>query len=68
MAFYERRLDKVNITTFSEKKRTENIIDFLDLKNTERARSFHKSFPMYKETPLVSLLQLAKTMGVKIFM
>ena len=67
MAFYERRLDKVNITTFSEKKRTENIIDFLDLINTEKARRFHKSFPMYKETPLVSLLQLAKTMGVKKF-
>jgi len=31
----------------------------------EHARAFHKSFPQYEETPLVSLPNLAKKLGVK---
>lgn len=31
----------------------------------ERVREFHKSFPQYRETPLVSLPNLAKLLGVR---
>ena len=32
--------------------------------NAKKARSFHRSFPEYKETPLVELNALAKKLGV----
>ena len=37
----------------------------MEKSEVERAREFHKSFPQYSETPLVSLPHLAKLLGVK---
>lgn len=35
-------------------------MDIMSTANVERARTFHRSFPQYKETPLIELKQLAK--------
>lgn len=39
--------------------------DFISKEVVDKARSFHKSFPMYKETPLQSLKGLSQRLGVK---
>ena len=36
----------------------------LSIKDAEKIRHFHESFPIYKETPLVNLQNLAKELGV----
>jgi len=35
-------------------------MEIMSYANVEKARAFHRSFPQYKETPLVALKQLAK--------
>jgi diaminopropionate ammonia-lyase len=42
-------------------------LGLMSLEETSKARNFHRSFPQYKETPLVNLKALAKAMGVKAF-
>ncbi|MCC0687743.1 MULTISPECIES: diaminopropionate ammonia-lyase [unclassified Clostridioides] len=42
----------------------ENCIKFLNEEEITKVRNFHKSFPQYKETPLVNLEGLAKKLGV----
>lgn len=39
-------------------------VEFLGKKAAEKARKFHKSFPMYKKTPLRELKNLAQALGV----
>lgn len=39
-------------------------LNFLSKKEIEKARRFHKSFPQYTKTPLVSLDNLAEKLGV----
>ncbi len=48
----------------SEQERTE-LISFLSEKELSKTINFHKSFPQYKETPLVALNDLAKDIGLK---
>ena len=38
--------------------------DFLNLESAKKVQSFHASFPVYKETPLVELKHTAKSMGL----
>jgi hypothetical protein len=42
----------------------EKSIEILTEKEVNKAKKFHKSFPQYSETPLVSLNNLAKELGV----
>ena len=39
-------------------------LDFLSVQTAKKVQGFHKSFPMYKETPLVSMSGLAKALGL----
>lgn len=39
-------------------------LSFLSLDAAEKVRSFHKSFPMYKQTPLARLDETAKVLGL----
>lgn len=47
------------------KSQKENDLDFLNEVEINKARNFHKSFPEYSVTPLVSLDSLSKTLGLK---
>lgn len=40
-------------------------IRFLDVEHAARVQAFHKSFPMYKPTPLAHLSHLAAKLGIK---
>ena len=42
----------------------EKSIEILTEEEVKKARNFHESFPQYKETPLVSLENLSKYLGV----
>ena len=42
----------------------EKSIEILTEKEVVKARNFHKSFPQYEETPLVSLEKLSEELGV----
>lgn len=46
------------------KTNNENLLEFLNKDEISKARDFHKSFPQYKETPLVSLENLSKDIGL----
>ncbi|MBB6715693.1 diaminopropionate ammonia-lyase [Clostridium gasigenes] len=46
------------------KLKKENLLDFLSKEEIAKARDFHKSFPQYKETPLVNLENLSKDLGL----
>ncbi|NFH68870.1 diaminopropionate ammonia-lyase [Clostridium botulinum] len=46
------------------KTNNENLLDFLNKEEITKARDFHKSFPQYKETPLVNLENLSKDIGL----
>ena len=39
-------------------------VEFINLKVVEKVRNFHKSFPEYEVTPLQSLNELSKELGV----
>lgn len=39
-------------------------LDFLNLESAKKVQSFHASFPVYKETPLVEMKNTAKSMGL----
>ncbi|WP_294146478.1 diaminopropionate ammonia-lyase [uncultured Clostridium sp.] len=39
-------------------------LNFLNLESAKKVRSFHASFPVYRETPLVELKNTAKAMGL----
>jgi diaminopropionate ammonia-lyase len=48
-----------------ERKFSNNIqIDILEIEEAKKVRKFHESFPMYAETPLVELGELAKYLGI----
>lgn len=47
------------------KSKLENDLDFLNEKEINKARNFHKSFPEYSVTPLVSLDSLSEKLGLK---
>ncbi len=42
-------------------------LSVMSLENVAKARAFHKSFPQYKETPLVRLSGMAKELGIADF-
>lgn len=40
-------------------------LPIMDVKEVEKARVFHKSFPQYSETPLANLKEMAKFLGLE---
>ncbi|NFT16984.1 diaminopropionate ammonia-lyase, partial [Clostridium botulinum] len=46
------------------KTNNEDLLNFLNKNEITKARDFHKSFPQYNETPLVSLENLSKDIGL----
>ncbi len=57
----------MDITAIRFPKQPEGMISFLDQEHMREVGGFHQSFPMYQETPLVSLKNLAGCLGVKSF-
>jgi diaminopropionate ammonia-lyase len=49
-------------------EQTSAALALMSLDETAKARNFHRSFPHYRETPLVNLKGLARAMGVKAFL
>lgn len=50
---------------YDREKQEDSNIDFLNYEEASKAHAFHASFPVYQETPLVELKNLAKELGVK---
>ena len=46
------------------KDEEEEILEPFNKESINKVRDFHKSFPQYKETPLVNLNNLSKYLGV----
>lgn len=55
---------KLNNLRRSSKDERKELISFLNDEETKKVRSFHKSFPQYKVTPLVKLDALAEEIGL----
>lgn len=58
----ERQFDMVMNTKAAERR---GDLSFLGVEEAAKARRFHKTFPVYRETPLVSLRHLADKLQVK---
>lgn len=58
----ERQFDMVMNTKAAERRED---LSFLGVEEAAKARGFHKTFPVYRETPLVSLQHLANKLQVK---
>lgn len=58
----ERQFDMVMNTKAAERR---EYISFLGVEEAAKARRFHKTFPIYREAPLVSLQHLADKLQVK---
>lgn len=58
----EREFDFVKNTRAAERR---GDISAFSSEEAEKARAFHSTFPQYQETPLVSLQQLAASLGVR---
>lgn len=57
-------MEKFNLITYATKK-NKNDISFLNEKEAKKSFQYHKSFPEYKETPLICLKKLSVELGVK---
>lgn len=57
--------DKIKWTLNNIKKSDDRQIENMSLAEMEKASRFHKSFPQYDATPLTSLPNLAKYLGLK---
>ncbi|WP_196605489.1 diaminopropionate ammonia-lyase [Pectinatus haikarae] len=57
----------MQLTAFTKGIKNINSIDFLNREHADKVLAFHKSFPMYKETPLVELKEMAALLGIKNF-
>ena len=55
----------MNITPIKQKSDRTSDISFLNESNVRKIQSFHASFPMYQETPLISLSNLAKDLNIR---
>lgn len=56
--------EEFKIISFEKKEKEASSADFLNLKCAETAQKFHSSFDEYKETPLVSLDNLAQNVNL----
>lgn len=53
-----------SIVQIKTNEKTKSNLDFLSKEIAKKAYAFHKSFPIYEETPLVEMKNLAKVLGV----
>lgn len=56
--------EEFKVVQYERKSGPKYNLDFLNLESAKKVQSFHASFPVYKETPLVELKHTAKTMGL----
>ncbi len=57
-------METFKLVQFDREKGDKYPLDFLSLEKAERVKAFHESFPIYKETPLRNLKNLAKELGL----
>lgn len=57
-------MESFKIITFSQERNPAPVFPSFSWDQAKQARNFHASFPIYEPTPLTSLPQLAKTLGV----
>jgi len=56
--------EEFKVVQYERKSGLKYNLDFLNLESAKKVQSFHASFPVYKETPLVELKHTAKSMGL----
>ena len=56
--------EEFKVVQYEHKSGPKYNLDFLNLESAKKVQSFHASFPVYKETPLVELKHTAKSMGL----
>ena len=56
--------EEFKVVQYERKSGPKYNLDFLNLESAKKVQSFHASFPVYKETPLVELTHTAKSMGL----
>ena len=56
--------EEFKLVQYAQKPGPKYNLDFLNLEAAKRVHSFHASFPMYEETPLVELKNTAKELGL----
>lgn len=52
------------LVSFSRTPQRQTDLGFLSIKEAEKVRHFHASFPMYQKTPLVEMKNTAQTLGL----
>lgn len=52
------------LVSFSRTSQRQTDLGFLSIKEAEKVRHFHASFPMYEKTPLVEMKNTAQTLGL----
>ena len=57
-------IQKIEMTQLAKKMGKLYPLKFLSAETAKKVQEFHKSFPMYKETPLASMNGLAKELGL----
>lgn len=57
--------EELKLIQYPRKSKDKYSLDFMSLENAKKVQAFHASFPVYKETPLVSLKETAKALGVE---
>lgn len=56
--------EEFKVVQYERKSGPKYNLDFLNLESAKKVQSFHASFPVYKETPLVELKHTANSMGL----
>ena len=56
--------EEFKVVQYERKSGPKYNLDFLNLESAKKVQSFHASFPVYKETPLVELKHTAKSLGL----
>lgn len=57
-------MEKIKWAVNRMQKGDDRELALMSLEEAAKARTFHKSFPQYQETPLVSLHNMAETLGI----
>ena len=57
-------LEEFKLVQFKRHKKPDANISFMNLENSKKVQTFHSTFPIYSETPLVELSHTAKELGL----
>lgn len=58
-------MEEIRYTLNGLAKTDDKYLEIMSCKNVEVAKDFHKSFPQYEKTPLVTLKNMAENLGLK---